>query len=814
VDANHIEILNSNLTFLDVFQKIYDLPAFTDSSFIVTCRKIAYFKHTGNTGLIATQTMSNKVLNTLRKIIQDVNAASGLDQALSIVVQRTRQVLNADAVAVYFLDSKINQLVLMASDGYNQKAIGKIRFNLDQGLVGLVVAQAEPVNIENAHVHPNYCFVTETGEISFHGFLGVPIVQHRQALGVLVVRQCEQRRFSQDDETFLVTLAAQLAGAISHAEKMGELTRLLAEPDDISFSLTGIKGASGIAIGEALITFPPANLDAVPDNSITVDEVDSEIKAFNNALDNVEAEYKQLSELMAGSIADEELALFDVFCLMLRSETLVDVVIERIQAGQWAQAALRETINDHVRQFNAMDDAYLRERAADIKDMGQRVLTHLQTQAIAKHKVSSPVILVGEEISVSQFSEVPLKFLAGIVSTRGSASSHVAILSNALGIPAVMGAEDLPVNKIKGQQLIVNGYSGVIHIKPSKQILKEFRRLIKQETLLNEELAELIDKPSETLDGIHIPLYANTGLLEDISPSLKSGAEGVGLYRTEIPFLIRDGFPGEDEQAKIYQQILQRFSPRPVTFRTLDIGGDKALPYFPIVEENPFHGWRGIRIMLDHPEIFLTQIRAILKSNKYGNNLRLMLPMICDVSEVDETIKLIKKAHEELNNEGIDVPYPVIGIMIEVPSAAYQMQALSRRVDFFSIGSNDLTQYLLAVDRNNKQVADLYNSMHPAVLRCIDQIVSAARQYNKPVSVCGEMAGNPAAALALIGMGVDSLSMSVGNLLRVKSVIRSFTKQQACELLAQTIEMESADEIRAVFNEAIEKVGLNLYIKQ
>jgi len=753
------------------------------------------------------------MFGTLRKIIQDVNDASGLEQALEIIVKSTKQFMQADAVSVYFLDDKTDQLVLMASDGYNQKAVGKIKFKTNQGLVGLVLNQTEPVNIENAHTHPSYCFVTETDEIAFHGFLGVPIIQHRSALGVIVVRQTQQRRFSAADETFLVTLAAQLAGAISHAQKMGELTRLLEEPDDSSFSLRGISGSLGIARGEALIAYPPANLDAVPDNSIESHEIESQIAAFNTAVAKVEQEYQDLSERMADTLSSEELALFDAFCLMLRSETLIDVVIARIQSGQWAQGALRETINDHVKQFTAMEDAYLRERAADIKDLGQRILTHLQEQKTSNQTVMEPVILIGEEISVSQFSEVPLHYLAGIVSTQGSASSHVAILANALGIPSVMGVDDLPVTKLKGQQIVVDGYSGQIHVKPSKQLLDEFNRLIKEEKSLNDELKELIDKPSETLDGIHVPLYVNTGLLEDISPSLKSGAEGVGLYRTEIPFLIRDGFPSEDEQEKIYHQILKRFSPRPVTFRTLDIGGDKALPYFPIAEENPFLGWRGIRIMLDHPEIFLTQIRAILKSNKYDNNLRLMLPMISDVSEVDEAIKLIKKAHEELCNEGINVPYPTIGIMIEVPSAVYQMNALAKRVDFFSIGSNDLTQYLLAVDRNNKQVAELYDCLHPSVLNAIQQIVTAAHINRKTVSVCGEMAGSPTSALALIGMGVDSISMSAGNLLRVKMMIRSFSQKQAKQLLDQALLMEKSDEIRSLFNNAIEQAGLNLYIR-
>lgn len=757
--------------------------------------------------------MSNNMLDILRNIIQNVNDASGLEQALNIIVKRTRQVLNADAVSVYFRDNKSDQLVLMATDGLNPDAIGKIRLNFDQGLVGLVLTTAEPLNLNDAHTHPNYHFVTETGEISFHGFLGVPIIQHRIVLGVLVVRQTRQRRFSANDETFLVTLAAQLSGAISHAEKMGELAKLLEDTHNDSFNMKGLGGSPGIAIAEALVVFPPANLDAVPDNTISGIEIDENVRAFHNAINNVEQEYKELSQKMAGTLSAEELALFDVFTLMLKSDLLVDAIVDRIKAGQWAQAALRETIAEHVKQFNAMDDAYLRERAIDIKDLGRRILMHLQTQQTDSRQITGPVVLAGEEITVSQFAEVPLEHLAGIISTKGSALSHVAILAHALGIPCVMGIDDLPVNYIKGQTIIVDGNIGQIFVKPSLDILEEFKRLLSEEKLLSEELNGLIGLPSNTLDGTNIPLYANTGLLADISPSLKSGAEGVGLYRTEIPFLLRDGFPGEDEQSQVYQQVLKSFSPRPVTFRTLDIGGDKALSYFPVNEANPFLGWRGIRIMLDHPEIFLTQIRAILKSNVYGNNLRLMLPMISDVSELDEALELIKKAYSELINENIDIPFPSIGIMIEVPSVIYQMKALAKRVDFFSVGSNDLTQYMLAVDRNNKQVAGLYNYLHPSVLNSIKIAVDIAHQFDKSISVCGEMAGDPAAALALIGIGVDNLSMSVGNLLKVKWMIRSFTKQQATELADQLLEMEQVSEILLALNRALSQAGLGNLVR-
>ncbi len=384
----------------------------------------------------------------------------------------------------------------------------------------------------------------------------------------------------------------------------------------------------------------------------------------------------------------------------------------------------------------------------------------------------------------------------------------MAILARALGIPAVMGVADLPVSRLESQQLVIDGYRGQIFVRPTPGAVVEFQRLEREEEQLRAGLQELASLPAETPDGVRMPLYANTGLLADISPSMRSGAEGVGLYRTEVPFLVRDRFPGEDEQTHIYRQVLEGFSPRPVIVRTLDIGGDKDLPYFPVQEDNPFLGWRGIRITLDHPEIFLTQLRAILRASIGLYNLQLMLPMISDVSEVDESLALIRRAHSELIEDGMPVTMPPVGVMIEVPSAVYQIEALAQRVEFFSVGTNDLTQYLLAVDRNNARVAELYQTLHPAVVRALAQIVEGAHRHGKPVGVCGELAGDPAAAIVLLGLGVDSLSMSVGSLPRVKWVIRSITQARARELTLQVLQMEKEGAIRALLNNALEEAGL------
>lgn len=751
--------------------------------------------------------MAANMLDVLRRIILEVNAAPDLNQALNIIVQRVKKAIGVDVASVYLTDYQRQQHVLMATDGFNPDAVGKVRLNFGDGLISVVTERAEPLNLEDGSAHPRYHRIVETGETSYHGFLGVPIIQHKKVLGVLVVRQHAVREFAENEETFLVTLAAQLAGAIAHAEASGGYARLLKDVGGVAFTLKGLPGAPGVGIGHALVVYPPANLDATPDRKVL--DTAAEEANFRAAIAAVQAEVRAMSRKMADTLPPEELVLFDAFALMLGSDDLVEGVVQRIRAGNWAPGALRETIAEHVRMFEEMEDPYLRERATDIRDLGRRVLTRLQAEAPAQmFGGDGRLILVGEEVAASHLAEVPAEKLAGVVSARGSSSSHVAILARALGIPAVMGVADLPVGRLESQQLVLDGYRGQIFVRPTPAALAEFRRLEREEEQLRAGLRELVNLPAETPDGVRIPLYANTGLLADISPSVRSGAEGVGLYRTEVPFLVRDRFPGEDEQTQIYRQVLEGFAPRPVILRTLDIGGDKELPYFPVREDNPFLGWRGIRITLDHPEIFLTQLRAILRADVGLNNLQLMLPMISDVGEVDEAVTLIHRAHQELLEEGEAVSLPPIGVMIEVPSAVYQIDSLAQRVEFFSVGTNDLTQYLLAVDRNNPRVAELYQTLHPAVLRALAQIVDGAHRNGKPVGVCGELAGDPAAALVLLGLGVDSLSMSVGSLPRVKWVFRTLTRERARDLARQVLQMEKEAAIRALLNNALEEAGL------
>ncbi|WP_295881236.1 phosphoenolpyruvate--protein phosphotransferase [uncultured Thiohalocapsa sp.] len=746
------------------------------------------------------------MLATLRRIIDAVDRAPALDAALAVVVRDVKQAIGADVCSVYLTDTARREHVLMATDGLPPASVGRIRIPLHRGLIGRAAERADIVNLDDAHTHACYLAITDSGEEPFHGFLGVPIIQHRRVLGVLVLRRRAAQRFADDEVTFVMTLAMQLAAAIALARGSGELMRLQ-QPGLPNHFLEGIAAAPGVGIGTAYVVYAPADLDAVPDKPAS--DPDAEIKRFRAAVAGVAADIGRLAERMGGTLRDEDQALFDAWRLMLESESLVADTIARIRAGNWAQGALRATVAELLAEFDRVDDPYLRERGSDVRDLGRQVLVRLQhgaTQQAASYP--SQTLLVGDEISAMQIAAVPRESLAGIISRRGSASSHLAILARGMGVPAAVGVLELPVSRLEGRAMIVDGYRGRVYVEPSATVAAEYRRLAVEERAFSAELEALRGQPSETTDGFALPLYLNTGLVLEQRPLGIDESAGVGLYRTELPFMVRDRFPGEEAQQRHYRQVLTTFAPRPVTIRTLDVGGDKPLPYFPVHESNPFLGWRGIRITRDHPEIFMTQVRAMLRAAVGLDNLQLLLPMITTVDELDDALALIQRACDELQEEGHAVRLPPVGVMIEVPAAVYQADVLARRVSFLSVGTNDLTQYLLAVDRNNARVAALYDEFHPAVLRALMQVAEAARGHGREVTVCGELAGDPRATPLLLGLGVHSLSMGAGSLLRVKGVVRSISRTRARELLARALLCERGACVRALLMDALEEIGL------
>jgi phosphotransferase system enzyme I (PtsP) len=358
-------------------------------------------------------------------------------------------------------------------------------------------------------------------------------------------------------------------------------------------------------------------------------------------------------------------------------------------------------------------------------------------------------------------------------------------------------------------EMIVDAYQGKIYVQPSRQLRSRYKDIIREEQQLVAGLDAYRNVPAITPDKHQIALYVNTGLMADVARALRRGAEGVGLYRSEIPFMLREHFPGEEDQRAVYRQQLEAFAPRPVTMRTLDIGGDKDLPYFPVEEANPFLGWRGIRITLDHPEIFMVQIRAMLKAAIGLNNLQILLPMVSSVVEVEETLHLIHRAVMEVQEEEqTPITMPQVGIMIEVPATLFQIADMVQLVDFVSVGSNDLTQYLLAVDRNNARVADIYTPYHPAVLRALKMVVDEVHRAGKPVGICGEMAGDPGAAILLMAMGFDSLSMSASNLLKIRKAICNTPLEQAKALLEQVLQVDNPAVIRSIVEFELEDLEL------
>jgi len=747
------------------------------------------------------------VLESLRSIVQEVNSAKDFAAVLNIIVSRVKKATRTGVCSIYLHDALSDSYILTATDGLNPEAVGNIRLRTNEGLVGLVASKAEPLNLDNAEAHPNFAYFPESGEERFRSFLGTPIIHHRTVLGVLVVQQHERRRFDESEEAFLVTVSAQLAGVIAHASATGQLARYLA-PDAFAHSngetiFKGIPSVPGIAIGTAAVITQPADLYAVPNRQ--AEDIEYELQLFQDALEQTKKDLHSAHEGLSSRLNTEERALFDVYVSMLDDTSLGGEVRVLINAGLSAQTAWSEVVIEHVRNFSAMEDPYLRERAADVRDLGTRVLGYLQQSQREEKVYPANSILIGEDLAAPNLADVTVEKIAGMISVRGSRNSHLAILGRALGIPTVMGAMDLPWRELDGTSIIVDGHQGRVISNPTPETLRSYEAQLQEEKILAEDLERLRDEPSITADQQPVSLWVNTGLRLDSLLSLDRGAEGVGLYRTEIPFFLQERFPSEEEQRKIYREQMEMFAPRPVTMRTLDIGGDKALPYFPIEEANPFLGWRGIRVTLDHPEIFIVQLRAIMRASIGLDNLRILLPMISNTLELETALSLVQRVYRELTEEeGYSIVRPQVGAMIEVPAAVYQIRTIARMVDFVSVGSNDLTQYLLAVDRNNPRVADIYHTLHPALLQALKDVADGAAAENCPVSICGEMAGDPVSAVILLGLGYRTLSMSATSLLRVKAMLRAVTLAQAEELAAAALALPNNNAVWEFLEDALD----------
>ncbi|RUO26463.1 hypothetical protein CWE09_07070 [Aliidiomarina minuta] len=754
------------------------------------------------------------MLAKLHRIVEAVNQAPEFDSALRTMVTRVKAAMETDVCSIYIADHSASEFVLMASDGLRVAPGERVTLSFGEGLISLAAQREEPLNVANATLHPSYKLVESVEEEAFKAMLVAPIIHQRKVLGVMAVQQAHARAFSEDEEAFIVTLAAQLAAVIAHAEAKGLLAGQAAP---WLRSLRAIPGSPGVGIGTAFIGKPAARLSSVVPRK--TDKPWRQIRLFRKAVLQTRRELQELARQVATHVAEDTLAIFDVYQGLLDAASLGDAVERTITDGWMAQTAVKMVVEDFVAQFEDLDDSYLRERAVDVRDLGQRILSHLQKRNQRELEIPDNCILVAEEVTASMLAELPREKLQGIVSMSGSANSHAAIMARSMGVPAVLGIEDVPLEYLDQQFLIVDGYSGELFVNPFEQVLDEYRQLQQEELELEAIVAEHRDLPAETIDGQSISLQINAGLNIEHGVEQQGKFDGIGLYRTEIPFMMQDRFPTETEQRELYHQVLKNFGDLPVVMRTLDVGGDKPLPYFPLREDNPFLGWRGIRLTLDHPEIFLVQARAMLAANIGQGNLKILLPMISSLEEVDEASRLINQAYFEVRNElvqkqpGKELARPELGVMIEVPAILYQLDEVAKRVDFFSVGTNDLTQYLLAVDRNNPRVASLYDPYHPSVLRALTHIIETCNELNKPVSVCGEFAGEPGGALLLTAMGYRNLSMSSQNLDKIKWIIRNVHTSTLQVLLAQAMKAKYPEQVRRVVNNKLESLGLGGFVR-
>ncbi|MDN0112346.1 phosphoenolpyruvate--protein phosphotransferase [Yersinia mollaretii] len=745
------------------------------------------------------------MLMRLREIVEKVAMATSLTDALELLVNETCVAMDTEVCSIYLADNDRRCYYLMATRGLKKPRGRIITLAFDEGIVGLVGRLAEPINLADAQSHPSFKYVPQVKEDRFRAFLGVPIIYRRQLLGVLVVQQREHRQFDESEESFMVTLATQLAGILSQSQ----LNAIFGQYRQTR--IRALAAAPGVAVAEGWQDTSQPSLDLVYEAS-TLDTV-QERERLTQALEEAAAEFRRFSKRFAASSQKESAAIFDLYSHLLNDARLKRELFAQIDAGSVAEWAVKQVVEQFAAQFANLQDTYMRERASDLRALGLRLLFHLDDSTSGASQWPERFILVADELTATLLAEVPQDRLVGVVVRDGAANSHAAILVRAMGIPTVMGADIQPA-LLNQRLLIVDGYRGEVLVDPEPVLVKEYQRLVTEEIELSKLAEDDVEQPAALKSGERIQVMLNAGLSPEHEKLLGGRVDGVGLYRTEIPFMLQSGFPSEEEQVSQYQGMLQLYPNKSVTLRTLDIGADKQLPYMPISEENPCLGWRGIRVTLDQPEIFLIQVRAMLRANASTGNLGILLPMITSLEEVDEAKRLIDRAGREVQEVlGYELPQPKLGVMIEVPAMIFMLPYLKSRVDFISVGTNDLTQYLLAVDRNNTRVASLYDSLHPAVLQVLSHILTQATQSGLQVSLCGEMAGDPMGALLLVGLGYRNLSMNGRSVARIKYLLRNIDLADAQALAERVLTAQMTTDVRHLTAAFMERRGLGGLIR-
>lgn len=721
----------------------------------------------------------------LRRLREVMAETLGAQDKLDKIVEQIAANMVADVCSVYVLRND-QVLELYATKGLNPEAVHNVSLKIGEGLVGKIAASARPLNLKDAQKHPSFALLADTGEEPFHSFMGVPILRTGRSLGVLVVQNKDKRTYRDDEVEAAETTAMVLAELIAAGELKGADT-LNNEPGagrPKTISASGF--VQGVGFGGAFLHAP-----RIVVSNLFNENHELEIARLQDALGKLRISIDDMLERDDVPKYDESREVLETYRMFANDRGWVRRMEEAVRNGLTAEAGVEKVQNDYQARMQRIADPYIRDRLHDFDDLAYRLLRELvgQPDKASEATLKNKVIVVARNMGAAELLGYSRENLAGLILEDGGASSHVVIVAKALGIPVVGQAAGMVSNIENGDEIVIDGSQGIIYLRPGEDINSIYSDKIRFQEEQQRQYAKLRERDAITLDGIKIDLLMNAGLLVDLPQLKQSGADGIGLFRTELQFMISSTFPRPGQQEELYREVLDEAGGKPVTFRTLDIGGDKVLPYLRSVhEENPALGWRAVRLALDRPGLLKAQIRALLKAAS-GRELKVMLPMVTEVREIRLAREIILKEMAQLTRFGYELPAQFkLGAMIEVPSILYQMDEFMREVDFASVGSNDLFQFMMASDRSNANISNRFDPVSRPFARALKLIADSAIRHDKELTLCGEFAGRPLGAMMLTAIGYKSISMAAASIGPVKSMIHHLDVGKLRKVLLPAIE--------------------------
>ncbi|EPE95585.1 phosphoenolpyruvate--protein phosphotransferase [Rhizobium grahamii] len=717
-------------------------------------------------------------------------------ERLDRIVRQIAGNMVAEVCSVYVLRAD-GVLELYATEGLKKEAVHLSQLKMGQGLVGTIAASAQPLNLSDAQSHPAFRYLPETGEEIYHSFLGVPILRTGRSLGVLVVQNKASRTYREEELEALETTAMVLAEMIATGE-LKKITKPGLELDlTRSVTIDGDTYNEGIGLGYVVLHEP-----RIVVTNLLNEDSEKEIRRLGEALGSLRISIDDLLSQRDVSMEGEHREVLETYRMFAYDQGWVRKLEEAIRNGLTAEAAVEKVQSDTKARMIRMTDPYLRERMHDFEDLANRLLRQLTgyTGRTAGDGFPSDAIILARAMGAAELLDYPRANVRGLVLEEGAVTSHVVIVARAMGIPVIGQAAGVVALAENGDAVIIDGDGGHVHLRPMPEHQRSYEEKVRFRARRQEQFRALRSVEPRTKDGQRVSLMMNAGLLVDLPQLSDSGAEGIGLFRTELQFMIASTMPKAEEQELFYRNVLKQAAGRVVTFRTLDIGGDKVVPYFRgHEEENPALGWRAIRLSLDRPGLLRTQLRAMLKAAA-GIELKLMVPMVTEVSEIAAVRELLQKEVQHLSRFGHGLPRKLqFGAMLEVPALLWQLDELMSAVDFVSVGSNDLFQFSMAVDRGNARVSDRFDPLGKPFLRILRDIVRAGERNNTPVTLCGELAGKPISAMALLGIGFRAVSMSPASIGPVKAMLLGLDAEALAKVMNDALDdTKSATSIREV----------------